>query len=426
MTTNKRFKHISLATVIVILGVTILVLLKLNAPLVVIKPVVEKVWPVSAQIIKVSSFRPEIKVYGTVVAGSQAELRPLVAGRIIEVGTNYFEGSIVKKGQLLAKIDPFDYKIKLEDSKAALSEVLTRIAETEGEIKYETKLLEITRSQLTIRKRDLERRQKLAKRGSTSRKSLDDAEISYNDTAKNVAIRRQVILRLKNRLNQQKASAVRARSVLKLAERNLQETTINAPFDGFLANAGVSAGQRISTNERLARLIEAKRLEVKFRLSERDFSSLLKVEGKATKDNSQSSELMGKKVKVKWNIGNRTLNYMADIQRLGAEIDVTGGGVDVYARLNDIDLTTSLRPGAFVEVIVPSRIYKNVAQVPDTAVVRGNVVYLIEKGRVKEATISQVRRGANYILIRGTELDGKMVITRPFPKIVNGLLVESK
>jgi len=231
---------------------------------------------------------------------------------------------------------------------------------------------------------------------------------------------------LKNRLNQQKASAVRARSVLKLAERNLQETTINAPFDGFLANAGVSAGQRISTNERLARLIEAKRLEVKFRLSERDFSSLLKVEGKATKDNSQSSELMGKKVKVKWNIGNRTLNYMADIQRLGAEIDVTGGGVDVYARLNNIDLTTSLRPGAFVEVIVPSRIYKNVAQVPDTAVVRGNIVYLVENGRVNEITISQVRRGANYILIRGPELDGKMVITRPFPKIVNGLLVESK
>jgi hypothetical protein len=67
-----------------------------------------------------------------------------------------------------------------------------------------------------------------------------------------------------------------------------------------------------------------------------------------------------------------------------------------------------------------------VAQVPDTAVVRGNIVYLVENGRVNEITISQVRRGANYILIRGPELDGKMVITRPFPKIANGLLVKSK
>jgi hypothetical protein len=37
-----------------------------------------------------------------------------------------------------------------------------------------------------------------------------------------------------------------------------------------------------------------------------------------------------------------------------------------------------------------------------------------------------VRRGKDYILIRGAELDEKMVITRPFPKISNGLLVESK
>jgi multidrug efflux system membrane fusion protein len=426
MVMRKKFKHIGLATGVVILGAAILIVLKLTSPLVATKPVIEKVWPVSTQLIKVSSFRPEIKEYGTVIAGSQADLRPLVSGRIIEVGENYFEGSIVKKGQLLAKIDPFDYEMKLEDSEAALTEVLTRIAEAEGEIKYETKLLKITRSQLAIRKRDLERRRKLAKRGSTSRKSLDDAEIAYNDAAKNFAIRQQVTLRLNNRLNQQKASEVRARSVLKLAERNLQETFITAPFDGFLANANVSVGQRISTNDRLARLIEAKRLEVKFRLSEYEFSSLLGSEGKADKDNAQNSELIGKEVKVKWNIGIKAFTYIADIQRVGAEIDVTGGGVDVYAKLKNIDSTTPLRPGAFVQVIVPSRVYEDVAQVPDTAVVRGNLIYLIENGRVKEAIINQVRRGKDYILIRGAELDGKMVITRPFPKISNGLLVESK
>ena len=124
-----------------------------------------------------------------------------MAGRVIEVGPTYFEGSIVRKGQLLAKIDPFDYKVKVEDSQAALDEVLTRIAEIEGEIKYETKLLKITDSQLSLRKRNLERRRKLVKKGSGSPKSLDDAELAYNETAKNIAVRQQVILRLKNRLN---------------------------------------------------------------------------------------------------------------------------------------------------------------------------------------------------------------------------------
>jgi multidrug efflux pump subunit AcrA (membrane-fusion protein) len=118
--------------------------------------------------------------------------------------------------------------------------------------------------------------------------------------------------------------------------------------------------------------------------------------------------------------------YIADIQRVGAEIDVSGGGVDVYAKLKNINLTTPLRPGAFVQVIVPSKVYQNVAKVPDTAVVRENVIYLIENGRVKETIIEQVRRDEDYILIRGAELDGKIIITRPFPKISDGLLVESK
>ena len=426
MRIDKRLKHIFLALSIIVLGVFIFVTLKLTAPPVVIKPRVEKVWPVSSQSIEVMDFRPKIKEFGKIVAGSQAELRPLVSGRIIEVGKNYYEGSIVKKGQTLIKIDPFDHKIKLEDSEAAVSEVLTRIAETVGEIKYETKLLGIIKSQLAIRKRDLERRRKLVKRGSGSQKSLDDAEISYNNTAKNFAMRQQVILRLKNRLNQHEASARRARSVLKQAKRNVQETAVNAPFDGFLANANVSSGQRISTNERIARLIEATRLEVKFRLSELDFSSLIKTKSNLLEDRSQKSELIGKKIIVKWNIGNREFLYDAEIQRLGAEIDVTGGGVDVYGRLNNINLSTPLRPGAFVEVIIPSKLYRDVAQVPDTAVVRGNVIYLIDKGRVKRTVIEPVRRGENFILIRGTDIDGKEIITRPFPKIIEGLLVVSK
>jgi len=426
MNINKNFKHIILALLIIVLGVAIFILLRLTAPTVIAEPEKEKVWPVATQVIKTSSMRPSIKEFGTIVAGSQADLRPMVAGRIIEVGPDYFEGSIVRKGQLLAKIDPFDYEVKVQDSRAALDEVLTRISEIEGEIKYETKLLKITASQLSLRKRNLARRQRLVKKGSGSRKSLDDAELAYNDTAKNLAVRQQVKLRLKNKLNQQKASAMRAKSALRLAKRNLDETVIRAPFDGFLANTDVSTGQRVGTSERLARLIEAKRLEVKFRLSERAFSTLIKNKGELAVDSIARSELIGKEINVIWSIGGRDIAYKAVIERVGAEIDTTGGGIDVYARLTEINLTTALRPGAFVEVKIPSRLYENVARVPDTAVVGGKAIFIIEKGRVKEKTVELVYKGPNSVLIRGSRLQNKIVITRPFPKIANGLRVEPR
>ena len=112
------------------------------------------------------------------------------------------------------------------------------------------------------------------------------------------------------------------------------------------------------------------------------------------------------------------------IERLGAEIDATSGGIDVYARLFDIGLDTPLRPGAFVEIIVPARMYQNVVRVPDTAIVGERDVYLVENGRLIKQTIDVVRRVNSWVLIRGKSLEGKYVVTRPFPEMAAGIRVE--
>ena len=420
---NNVYK-IVLPLLIIVVGIGAFVSLKATAPVLAPEPSREKVWPIQTKKLVIEDIRPEIMEFGTVVAGNQADLRPLVSGRIIKVGPNYFEGAIIKFGDTLAVIDSFDYKIEVADRAAALTEVITKGAETRAEILSETELLAITKSQLNLRKRDFNRRQKLAKQGSTSRKSLDDSEIAFNQASQAVALRQQTILRLENRLEQYKASVVRARSALDLAKRNLSETKLVAPFSGFLANAEVSIGQRVGTSDRIARLIEADRMEVRFRLTERDFSGLLQTTNKISQSRSTSSELINKKVRVRWRVGNRYLEFSAVIERLGAEIDATSGGIDIYARLFDIGLDTPLRPGAFVEVIVPARMYQNVVRVPDTAIVGERDVYLVENGRLIKQTVNVVRRVNSWVLIRGNSLNGKVIVTRPFPEMAAGIRVE--
>ncbi|MBT5430624.1 MAG: hypothetical protein HOK89_11940, partial [Rhodospirillaceae bacterium] len=237
---TKNRKHVGLAILVFVLGLIVVVVLKVTAPVSVAKPEVERSWAVATKKLYLEDVQPNIQEFGAIIAGSQAEIRPLVSGRIIELGENYYEGAIVMEGDLLAKIDPFNYKIKVEDSKASLQEVLSKILETEGEIEFESKLLKIARSQLAIRKKDLDRRQKLVRQGSSSRKSLDDAELEYNNMNQSSTSRQQTILRLKNRLAQFRASSKRAQSSLELAKRDLKETSIYAPFGGFLANASFS------------------------------------------------------------------------------------------------------------------------------------------------------------------------------------------
>ena len=64
--------------------------------------------------------------------------------------------------------------------------------------------------------------------------------------------------------------------------------------------------------------------------------------------------------------------------------------------------------------------------VPDSALVRDKIIYLVINGRVKEKIVNPLRRGAKDILLGDKDLDGSVVITRPFPKIADGLMVRAR
>jgi len=382
-------------------------------------PIQEKVWPVSAVAARFVDVRPEIIEFGTVVAGSVVELRPLVAGRIVELGPSFFEGAVVRAGEMLIKIDPFDYRIEIDDKTAAIAESAARLKETEAELRIERRMLDIAQSQATLRKRDLERKHDLAQRGTLSRKSRDDARIAFNDAKQSVESRQQLIHRLGARVEQQRASVVRAEAVLRRARRNLDETILGAPADGFLADAVAAVGQRVSTGDRIARLIVANRLEVSFQFTQRDFGRLAGDGGRGA-----MSRLIGTKVRVDWRVGGGRFAFDAVIERLGAEIDAAGGGIGVYARITTPDLASPLRPGAFVEVVVPGRTYRGVLRLPESAITDDGSIYVVDNGRLVGLPAEIVRRVAGGVLVRADIPEGTQVVTTRFPEIGPGIRVE--
>lgn len=382
-------------------------------------PVQEKVWPVSAVKAKFFDVQPEITEFGTVVAGSVVELRPLVAGRVVELGPNFYEGAVVRAGEKLIKIDPFDYQIEVDDKKAALAEAGARLKETKAELQTERRILVIAESQVGLRERDLERKRNLSARGTLSRKARDDARISFNEATQSVEIRKQLILRFSARAEQQKASVVRAEAALRRALRDLDETVLSASMDGFLASAVAAVGQRVSTSDRIARLIVAERMEVSFQLTQLEF-------GRLTGDGSQgaTSHLIGKKLRVNWRVGKEVFAYEAVIERLGAEIDAASGGIRIYARIVAPDLASPLRPGAFVDVIVPGKIYRGVLRLPDGAIMDDGSIYVVEDGRLAGRSAEIVSRVAGGVLVRADIEEGAQVVTTRFPEIGPGIRVD--
>ena len=68
--------------------------------------------------------------------------------------------------------------------------------------------------------------------------------------------------------------------------------------------------------------------------------------------------------------------------RIELTIDPSSGGVEVYAEITANPDGAPLRPGAFVEILLPDRLHQQVVELPASALYRGDTVYAIADGRL--------------------------------------------
>lgn len=178
----------------------------------------------------------------TVAVGSQ------VSGRILQILVDY--NSIVKKGDVLARIDPLFFQAALEQSKANLL-----LSEAN---------LEKTRIQLQDAERTFNRQKSLAEKNLTSASELDSARTSYDLAAVSV--------------KSAEGSLAQARASLSQAEINLGYTTIYSPINGIVISRSIDVGQTVAASFQAPTLFtiaeDLKRMQVDTLVSEADIGKL--------------------------------------------------------------------------------------------------------------------------------------------------------
>ena len=407
----------TLAPILVLaLGIVTFVGLKATKPEVPQRPASEQVWAVKAIEADVSTYRPELILYGRTVAGRRVELRSLVAGEVIETGKHMREGGVVSKGEVLLRIDPFQYDGKLFEAKARLAEARAKSREIDATIESEQDALKRAKEQLEIAKRDLERALPLAEKGTVSKKVADDRRMIVSE-------REQGLDQRVNNLDIQQARAAQQRAVIsqlewgvRQAARNLEDTVLKAPFDAYVTNVGAERGRIVSANDPVATLLDANWVDVRFTLSDRQYGRIV----------SSDQTLIGREVSILWHVGDKPIVYKARIERIGAEIAAEKGGVEIYARIDNPNAPTPIRPGAFVEVRVPDRAYERVIALPQTSLYGGDRVYVIEQGRLKARAVDLVGATRAQILVRGQIAKGDKVITTRLSAAGDGVRVEER
>jgi multidrug efflux system membrane fusion protein len=169
---------------------------------------------------------PLRKFSGVVEAVDSSILAFEVSGNVKEVRVKV--GDQVKKGQVIAVLNKRTFQLDVQAAEAGV---------------------ERAKVQLADKKNDLDRFQRISKMdsGAVSQSSLDKSKAAYDSALKNVKY---------------------ARSQVKLVKRDLEKTTLIAPFDGIIGEKYVDPFQEVKRGERLFVLFSKKAMEVAVQIPE--------------------------------------------------------------------------------------------------------------------------------------------------------------
>lgn len=170
---------------------------------------------------------------------------PKVSGQIIEVYID--DNDKVKAGDLVAKIDPVDYKVKYEELNAQYEKTLLQQSIAKAN-------LNAANSEIELAQKDLNRYKKLYEAGAVSKQTLDSQQTKYDlALARQHQAQNDVFSNAKNKVADADLKRIKAQK--DLAKLNLSYTNIYAPQDGHVTNKRVEKGAYVQQGQSLFTLV---------------------------------------------------------------------------------------------------------------------------------------------------------------------------
>lgn len=187
---------------------------------------------VSTDVVTMRQMSETVSVFGQVVAGRESAVASRVAGIANDVPIRV--GAKIKKGDVLARMDTERLEIDLSVAEANIAIAEAGIAVAEAQFERAEKALR--------------RAENLRANSTIAEAQLDDRA---SDFAEAIGSRAEAMARI-----------TAARTARNLANYNLTNATILAPFDGVVLQVATEVGQFVSAGSEVATLIDISAMEV--------------------------------------------------------------------------------------------------------------------------------------------------------------------
>jgi HlyD family secretion protein len=169
---------------------------------------------------------------GTLQAVNTVQVGSQVSGNISWLGADF--NSIVKKGQVIARLDPSLFEAQMQQARANLSQTQANLTKAQSD-------LDRTKVALTDAQQKYARAKELSAKQLLPQSDLDAAKIAVDTAQAQLASQEATVTQTRAAVSQSQAS-------LNQNQVNLDHTIIQAPIDGIVTQRSVDVGQTVAAS----------------------------------------------------------------------------------------------------------------------------------------------------------------------------------
>ena len=211
---------------------------------------------IETEAVKREDVKRTVNVSGTLAAENEVTLSSQAEGVVSRVLADL--GDRVREGQPLVELDREKLQYNVDQQKAALARSLARYGATEvGHLPPRDQTPDVKRAaaELNQARQSFERATELRKRQLVSQQSLDDADAVLRTKQAEYDAALQNAGNLAADIDASQAAA-------RLAERQLRDASIRAPFDGYVQQRMVSLGELVKEQMPVMKIVRVDPLKV--------------------------------------------------------------------------------------------------------------------------------------------------------------------
>ena len=212
--------------------------------------------PVQVEIVRQEPVKRTVDLVGTLAAVDQVTISSEADGKVSRILADL--GDRVSAGQTLIQVDREKQQYSLEQQKAALARALAQYGAADPQHLPDvekTPDVQMANAELVQARQAFDRASELYKRSLVPKQTLDDAATALQSKQASYDLSLQTAKNLRASIQGSEAS-------MKLADRQLRDTDIRSPFDGYVEKRLVNLGELVKSQMPVMAVVRVDPLKV--------------------------------------------------------------------------------------------------------------------------------------------------------------------